>query len=204
MPRLVDRNRSTRGSSAGARVRSLGYPRFAAGARSRFGINSRRGERGLTLVELLVGLAIAGLAAAAVLLALPPGRESLPAEAERLAAKLRAAADLAVISGRMIGVEVTARGYRFYRREAQGWEPLAVDPALEAGAWSTAVTAHLVREGAVFAAADDTQGGATSPGIRFDPIGLATPFELRLAAADEALRIRGDMAGAIILEADDV
>lgn len=170
---------------------------------SSFGITSYRTQRGLTLVELLVGLAIAGLAASAVLLSLPPARASLPAEAERLASRLRAAADLAVVTGRSIGVEVTGEGYRFYRRAADGWRPLGSNPTLKAADWSTPVETDLVREGTVFAASDSAQDRSPPPSIRFDPIGLATPFTLRLAAGGEAFRIRGDMAGAIALESGD-
>lgn len=165
--------------------------------------DSRRGERGLTLVELLVGLAIAGLAASAVLLSLPPARDSVPVKAERLAARLRAAADLAVVSGRSIGMEVTQEGYRFYRREAAGWRPLGRNSSLEAAGWPASVEADLVLGRPLFVAAESVRDAAPSPVIRFEPIGLATPFTLQLRAAGEAIRIRGDRAGVITLEPGD-
>lgn len=85
---------------------------------------SATGSGGFTLVELLVVLAIIGMAGAAVAVAMPDPRGDLRAEAERLAARVRAAQDAAVIEARDMALRVGPSGYGFERREREGWRPV--------------------------------------------------------------------------------
>src|SRR5688572_22965984 len=75
-----------------------------------------RGERGFTLVELIVVIVIIGLAAAAVVLAVPEQGGSLQAEAERFAARAKAARDSAIVESRPVLLTVGPGGYDVARR----------------------------------------------------------------------------------------
>jgi len=73
-------------------------------------------------------LAILGLMSAAVILAVPDPRGSLRSEAERFAARARAAGERAVMDARPVAIRITETGYGFERRERGGWEALAQPP----------------------------------------------------------------------------
>ena len=63
-------------------------------------------ERGFTLVELMVVVAILAVASAAVIVTMPDPRGDLQGEAERLAARAGAARDLAIVEGRSTALVV--------------------------------------------------------------------------------------------------
>ncbi|MCA3254012.1 MAG: prepilin-type N-terminal cleavage/methylation domain-containing protein, partial [Alphaproteobacteria bacterium] len=88
----------------------------------------RRGETGFTLVELLVVVLLIGLAAGTAVLALPDARDRVGDEAESLAARLVAARDLAIVSGRDTAVRIDGLGYRFEERGLDGWRPAKARP----------------------------------------------------------------------------
>ncbi len=79
---------------------------------------------GFTLVELMVVLSILALAAAAVVLTIPGEERDVRSEADRLAARLAAARDVAVIEGRSVAVNLAPSGYGFERRVSGAWQPL--------------------------------------------------------------------------------
>jgi general secretion pathway protein H len=66
---------------------------------------------GFTLVELMVVIVIVGLAAAMVVLAIPERGGSLISEAERFAARAKAARDGAILDSRSATVAVGPDGY---------------------------------------------------------------------------------------------
>lgn len=116
-------------------------------------------EAGFTLVELMVVLALIGLAAAAVVMTMPPGDGGAMVQATRFAARVAALRDAAVIEGRSEGLWVTASGYGFERRIDGQWQPLE-NGRLSRADWSpgTAVTIN----------------GATQGRLAFDRVGLPT------------------------------
>jgi len=85
-------------------------------------------ETGFTLVELMIVLAIAGIAATAVVLSLPNPAATVRDDAQRFAVRLNAARDAAVIRGQAMQVVVSPSGYAFARRERAGWQPLDDKP----------------------------------------------------------------------------
>lgn len=87
----------------------------------------RRGERGFTLIELLVVVTILGLLSAAIVLAAPADSDLKP-EAERLAARIKAAQEQAILSNRALALRVDGNGYAFSRRGRAGWEDATAAP----------------------------------------------------------------------------
>jgi general secretion pathway protein H len=117
-------------------------------------------KSGFTLVELMVVLVIVGLAAAAVVLTLPERGGSLRAEAERFAARAKAARDDAILDSRAASVAVGPGGYDVVRRRgADHYE------------WVEGTRADL------------------SGRIRFDPTGLAEPAHLILHRGDRRVAV---------------
>lgn len=143
-------------------------------------------ERGFTLVELMVVIAIIGLMAGSVVLAIPDPRGSLVDEAERFAARTLAVRDLAIIEARPLAVRVTASGYAFDRRQAGQWVPLDRRP-FRSEPWS-AGTAALVGAGTARAAFDAT--GRPSGPLAITLVRDRAQVRVTIAA-DGAVRIDG-------------
>ncbi len=129
-----------------------------------------RHPMGFTLVELLIVLAIIGLMSAVVVLAIPDPRGSLRAEAERFAARAKAAQDQAVIGARAMSVRVGRVGYGFDRREGAQWVPLDTKP-FAAAQWSEGTEAMVEGE----------------TRLVFDATGISDPAQLVLARDEKQL-----------------
>ena len=125
---------------------------------------------GFTLIELLIVLTLIGLLSAAVIIAIPDPRGSLTGEAERFAARAKAAQDRAVIDARAMAVRVTGAGYGFDRRTRREWEALNAKPFVDYQ-WSEGVEAVV--------------GGSGAARIVFDSTGMAEPATVTLEREGE-------------------
>ena len=140
-------------------------------------------ESGFTLVELMVVVAIIGLAAAAVVLTLPAADGGMPAQATRFAARVANLRDRAVIEGRNYGLWVTASGYGFERRRGDAWEPIE-DGRLAHDDWRSGTTATL--------------NGVAQGRLAFDRVGLPNhPATLSLVAGDSHATVIIDASGEV-------
>lgn len=105
-----------------ARPAPAASPYVGSGARSDWPVSA--GQAGFTLVELMVVLAIMGLAAAAVVLTMPSQDQNMRQEADRLAVRLAAVRDLAVVEGRGTAAVISPSGYWFEQRTRGEWQML--------------------------------------------------------------------------------
>jgi general secretion pathway protein H len=123
-------------------------------------MRARKSERGFTLIELMVVLVILGLATTAVVLAMPERGGSVESEAERFAARAKAARDDAIVESRPVVLLVGAGGYTFAHRRGGQWQ---------------AGEQHNWGEGTAVATAGAAEGRS-----RFDSTGLAEPMRVTL------------------------
>jgi general secretion pathway protein H len=145
--------------------------------------DARRPRNGFSLVELMVVLALLGLAAGAVILTMrPPGGDAL-SEASRFAVRAAALRDRAVVEGRPMRLWVAASGYGFEERHSEVWAA-TTDRSLQPHDWPDGVAASV--------------NGAAVARISFDRLGLpdqAVTLQLRRGDGEAAVSI--DAAGGV-------
>jgi general secretion pathway protein H len=123
------------------------------------------------------------LAATAVVLTIPGEERTVRSEADRLASRLAAARDIAVIEGRSVAVRLAPSGYGFERRIAGEWQPLP-GRAFEQRNWPADVR---------FSA-----GGQGAARVLFDRVGTSpTPQALILAGGDAREMVRVSATGEV-------
>jgi general secretion pathway protein H len=163
-------------------------------------------KRGFTLVEMLVVLVIMGLLSSAVVLMLPKQGGLLRDDARALAARAKLAAQESIITGAPTGLLVTQEGYAFYRREGGNWVEWTGERAFQRKVFRTGVVADVKRSGNVATRAAATFSGATvpvraTPGIVFDPTGVATAFSVSLTEKGEKYLVSNNEKGEVVVHA---
>ncbi len=131
---------------------------------------------GFTLVELMVVIVIIGLAATAVVLALPGPGGSLRGEAVVLAARAKAARDDAILEARPAEVRIGPAGYEVARRERGEWRIAARHD------WAVGTRA---------------EGPAA---IRFDATGMAEPGRIVLSRGERRATVAVGVDGGVRVE----
>lgn len=143
-------------------------------------------QSGFSLVEMLVVLAVIGFISSIVLLNGGSTEPGLDREADRFAAKLAEARDLALIRNRPVLVEVTPDGYALRQRTADGW---AVAGRTDAVDWESGSTIQV-------------EGARLPAHILFDPMGMSEAGRISLYRGEDAETIVLDGTGAVHREGD--
>jgi general secretion pathway protein H len=169
----------------------------------------RGGERGLTLVELLVVMIILGLASSLVLINAPPSRAVVERDALRFASSVKIALDEMVMTGATYRLVVDATGYGFERYAGGEWITDGIDRAFQRAEFDNGVTATVEIEDAALANAralgEDPPAKAEEDEpkiIRLDPIGPPATFTLRLVSPQGAYLVTLGPDGAMAVKAD--
>jgi general secretion pathway protein H len=146
-------------------------------------------DAGFSLVELMVVLAIAGLAASAVVLSFSRGDGLARSEGQRLAARLGAARDAAVIGGQPMAVDVDPLGYAFSRRAGGVWAKPG-EASLQARAWPAGLVIRL-------------DGGQDHRRVIFDGMGMASAAMTVRLAPQGRESVNRDSGGVAVVLARD-
>lgn len=160
-------------------------PSRPAGRRAQRG-PAFRALTGFTLVEVLVVLAILGLAGSAVALTLPDPGAGLDRQAQRLGVHLVRAREEAILGTRMVELVAEPAGYRFARQRFGGWQPLREGPFAPT-AWEDGVRPEFARQ-------------SSRASFRFDPVGGAQPQALVLGDGTRRLRVAVDGHGRVRID----
>lgn len=127
-------------------------------------------------------VAIMGLAAGAVVMALPDPQPSVSQAADAFAARLSRAREEAVLANRPTAVEVTPAGYAFASYDGARWSPLNEGP-FRARTWDEAVRVDVGRP----------------LRIVFDPAGAAEPAQVVLTRDGRSRTVIVDGAGEVLV-----
>ena len=156
-------------------------------------IQPGRASRGFTLVELMVVLAIIGIALGMVSFnAIPDSAQNLQAEARRIALLLQLARDEAIVRNRLVAFEADADNYRFLVRNENRWDPVTTDDLLRERPFKGGPVKLLI---------DPASAGTGNPmRITFGREPVDKPFVLTMAIGDDSVAIRADGIGHFVVE----
>jgi general secretion pathway protein H len=146
-------------------------------------------QAGVTLVEMMVALFVAGMVAGAVLLMAPSPERTQHDAARRLAARMTAAGDESILLNRRIALVVSPEGYGFDRFEQGGWVRISDGGGLSFRAWPRGVALRPVD-----VKANDLGEQRVA---YFDPVTGANPAQIVLEGERANWAVSIDKAGAI-------
>lgn len=135
-------------------------------------------DAGVTLVEMIIAVLIVSLASGLVLLAAPGPDRKLRGFVERFAAIVARGGEESIVTNKAVALVVDDTRFGFRIRHGEAWSDPMLNGPLGYRAWPEGVRVDVVspRNGDVVCV--------------FDPLGAATPAELRLTKGARAWRVR--------------
>lgn len=163
---------------------------------------TRRVEAGFTLLEIMVVVALVGVAITMINLNLSPdpGRAA-QREGERVAALLRQLQEESLLRGRPLALvfDEAAQRYGFAVAESGRWRVLDNDDVFRPRRVLAPVSAALTVNGEPREEGDGERDHA--PGrIVVDPLGQVTPFDMIFSAGDARVAVTVDAFGAVVAD----
>lgn len=141
-------------------------------------------RNGFTLVELLIVMVVMALLATAVVLTADTGRRGVAGDATRLASRIAAARETAIVSARPVGIWISRSGYGFDIRSDGAWRPADRKP-FQTVDWPSGTTVVAAGLGGRQAA---ISGGRAR--LVFDNLGLPdAPMSLRIDRDGRSARL---------------
>lgn len=144
-------------------------------------------EAGFTLVEVLTVLFIIGLMTSAVFLTRPSSKAPETVFAERLVKEMNGAAQMSLITGQPVAMNLSKTDYALSRFDGDGWRPE------QTGVWPTRI--NFEREGRKVELKDEAV-----PLVVFEPTGGATVFSLHIQGDEQDYRLVSTGNGRVTLE----
>ncbi len=160
---------------------------------------------GFTLVELLVVMLIVAMMAGVIVLNMPPPRSGEKNQAEVFAARLNLAAELAVMTGSMIGLEVDPTGYRYFRFVDGKWAPhdggqlkdenFPADVTVD-----ITVTDLSLKNQTRDSSRTEDDEDLPAPNVFISPTGETTPLSAQFVSRRGSLMVSLDSSGNVTLD----
>ncbi len=168
-------------------------------------INRRESSAGFTLVETLLALAILAFAAGVVVLNAPARRSAAQLDAEKFAARLQFAVEMATLNGEPLRLAITDAEYHYLRFNSGVWEETQLG-SLGSGRFSTLASVDqsagepaLQNDRFLNAVVDEESEEFVIP---IDPIGGSMRFSIRFGI-DDAFRVSLTETGKVTVGRDE-
>ena len=148
---------------------------------------------------------IVAMIAGVVVLNMPPPRGGQKNDAEIFAARLNFASEMAIMTGSVIGLEVDASGYRYFRFVDGEWNAHG-NRQLQSGSFSADTTVEItvmdqsLKNESGNTNRDDDNEDLPSPVVFISPTGETTPLIAEFVYNRRALSVNFDSAGNVSLE----
>jgi len=151
-------------------------------------------QRGFTLLELMVVIALVALVSTSIMLTLPeatPDKQRFGSQKAQFAAVLRELSQRAIVEQRWYGLYFAGNTYQALRYSADAWNAL---PQSQSKSLPEGISMSLLIDKLIVKIEDreKNKNSLLSPQIRISPTGLFNDFELRFGDGDEPALILTD------------